>query len=208
MKAVVYHADASKASEFAKDTYYLLFQGLRRNLNNFNIPLIHLTINGFSGWGDENYFFEGDPKDIVYNREQFFIEFLKNSDNNETYWFTEPDSRLITLFPELTTDIALLYRNREPHITPSWRLSKKSGLPFFEEVFSYYDLQKKSWDGDSFGYQKIWNVLGNPVTGKLNYKNYSIEFRNYKEYSTRKSKYTQQYKFRHKEELLIKDLLL
>jgi hypothetical protein len=135
MKAVVYHADASIAKQFSKNTYKLLFQGLKRNLNSFNIPLVHLTIREFPGWGNENYFFKGDPEDVICNREKFFIEFLKNTNNNETFWFTEPDSRIVSLFPELITDIALLYRNREPHITPAWRLSKKSGLPFFEEVF-------------------------------------------------------------------------
>jgi len=205
MKAVVYHTNASIAKQFPDKTYELLFRGLKKNLNSFGISLVHLSIKGFPGWGDENYFFDGDPEDIVYNREKFFIEFLKNCDGTETYWFTEPDSRLITMFPPLTTDLALLYRNRAPNITPSWRLATKQALPIFEEIFSYYDLEKKTWHGDSTAYQQIWEIMNCPKIEIINYKNISIELRNYKEYSMTKSKYTQQYKFHHKEELLFKE---
>lgn len=205
MKAVVYHADASIAKQFSSNTYELLFDGLRKNLNSFNISLIHLTINGFPGWGNETYYFDGNPEEIIYNREKFFIEFLKNADDNETFWFTEPDSRLIQEFPPLTTDLALLYRNRPPNITPSWRLAKKRAVCFFEEVFSYYDLEKKNWHGDSSAYHKIWELMSSPGVGILEYNNINIELRIYKEYSTRKSKYTQQYKYFHKKELLTKE---
>jgi hypothetical protein len=202
MKAVVYHADASVANQYSRNIYELLFRGLKTNLNSYGIPLIHLTLDGYPGWGDKNYFFKGNPEDIVYNREKFFLEFLKGADPNETYWFTEPDSRLLTIFPDLKTDAALLYRNREPHITPAWRLAKKSSLTFFEEVFSYYNLEKKDWDVDSIVYQQLWKLLGSPLVGEIEYNKTSIELREYKQYCTKKSYYTRQYKFKHKLELV------
>ena len=77
MKAVIYHADTFLADKFPKDTYKNITLGLKENLNSFNIPLIHITTTGHEGWGDENYFYDGDPRETVYNREKFFLEFLK-----------------------------------------------------------------------------------------------------------------------------------
>ena len=207
MKAVVYHADAAHAENFPKDTYKKLILGLKENCNKFNVPLIHLTIKGFEGYGDENYFFDGDPNDVIYNREAYFIEFLKNADADEEYWFTEPDSRIANMFPPLQTDLALLIRNNEEkRITPAWRLAKKSSIIFFEEALSFYDTSMKNWDGDTIGFRKMWEKIGKPVSeGSIEYKGISIELRNYKHYCMRKSYYTQQFKSTHKQEILDKE---
>lgn len=206
MKAVIYHADASIASNFKDGTYKKLIEGLRQNCNSFDIPLIHLTVNGFPTWGDESYFFDGDPKNIVYNREKFFIEFLKQAEN-DVYWFTEPDSRINSMFPPLKTDLALLIRNHsEKRITPAWRLARPSALPFFEEALSLYDHSQKVWDGDTVGFRKMWKNIGEPISeGVVTYKGISIELRNYKHYCMRKSIFTQQFKADHKTELLMKE---
>jgi hypothetical protein len=202
MKAVVYHADGPIAKNFPKDTYKTLFKILKENLKTFDIPLIHITLHGHEGWGDENYFYDRDPANIIYNREELFIEFLKNAEDN-VYWFAEPDHRLNNIFPPLATDLALLFRKDSTPITPSWRLAKKSAIPFFEEVFSYYDTTNKSWNSDSGAYNKMWEIIGSPTeTGVIHYNNMSIDLRPYKQYSMRKSGYSQQFKGLHKFEII------
>jgi hypothetical protein len=207
MKAVVYHADAKIAERYPKDTYKNLLLGLRKNCNDFNIPLVHITINGFEGYGDENIYVDADPEDIVYNREKFFIEYLKSADSNETYYFTEPDSRINKKFPELTTDLAVLYRGQHPHITPAWRLAKKSALPIFEKVFSLYNEGKKNWDSDCTAWHKFYFLLDKSITtGITTYNNLSVELRDYKSYCMRRrSGYVSQFKSNHKSDLIKQD---
>jgi len=202
MKAVVYHADGPIAEKFPKDTYKTLFKILKENLKTFGIPLVHITLEGHEGWGDENYFYDRDPAHIVYNREELFLDFLKNADDN-VYWFAEPDHRLKHMFPSLETDLALLFRQDSTPITPSWRLAKKSAIPFFEEVLSYYDTTDKSWNSDSGAYIKMWEQIGSPTESSVvNYNNMSIDLRPYKQYSMRKSGYSQQFKGLHKFEII------
>ena len=202
MKAVVYHADGPIAENFPKDTYKTLFKIFKENVKTFNIPLVHITLQGHEGWGDENYFYDRDPAHIVYNREELFLDFLKNAEDN-VYWFAEPDHRLKHIFPPLETDLALLVRQDSTPITPSWRLAKKSAIPFFEEVFSYYDIENKSWNSDSGAYIKMWEQIGSPIeSGIINYNNMSIDLRPYKQYSMRKSGYSQQFKGLHKFEII------
>ena len=201
MKAVVYHTDASIAEKFPKDTYKDLLNHLRKNCNDFNIPLVHITVNGFEGYGNENIYVDADPENIVWNREKFFIEFLKNSDPNETYFFTEPDSRIKTIFPPLSTDLAMLYRNVPPHITPAWRLAKKSALPIFEEVFETYNISNKLWDSDCTAWHNFFSKLDLSGVGETTYKNLSIELRWYKHYCMKKGKFTCQFKGKSKKDL-------
>lgn len=203
MKAVIYHAESKVAEWYEPKTYDRLIQGLKKNVNSFGIPLVHLTIKGFPGMGDENYFYDGDPQDIIWNREKCFIDFLKDC-QDDVYWFTEPDSRLIKVFPELKTDLALLRRIDSVAINPSWRLAKKSALPFFEEVFSYYpdDKDKKQWHGDSFAYVKMFEILKRPGVGVLTYKNMTIDLRPYTFYCEKASPFTRQWKAKNKAELL------
>ncbi len=202
MKAVIYHTDGKKSLEYPKDTYKNLILGLKENCNSFGIPLIHLTINGFEGLGDENYFYEGNPDEIIYNREKFFIEFLKSAPEDE-YWFTEPDSRIVNMFPPLEGDLAMLLRKSEKRLNAAWRLAKKSAVPFFEEALSHYDLTRKEWDGDTVGYIKMYELIGNPEEeGTISYKDMTVELRNYKQYCYGKGYYTRQWKSHWKLELL------
>jgi len=201
MKAVIYHADAEIADTFPKDTYKKITLGLKENLNSFNIPLIHITTKGHDGWGDENYYYDGDPVNIVYNREKFFLEFLKECPD-DVYWFTEPDARLNSELPPLTTDLALLRRKDDVAISPWWRLAKKTSIPFFEEVLKNFDMQQKNWHGDSVAYTKIWELMGKPDCGICHWNNMSIDLREYRLYTGRNQPYSRQWKSHNKLELL------
>ncbi len=202
MKVVIYHADASIAEKFPSGLYKKLFEGFKENLKQFKLPLVHLTVKGHEGWGDENHFYDGDAKDIIYNREKFFIEYLKTCKDNEVIWCTEPDARLNQLFPPLTTDLALLRRGDGVAITPSWRLAKKSGVPWFEEALSYYDLSRKDWNGDSDAYIQMWKNMGQPDVGTFKYNGMTVDLRPYGNYSSRKSPYSRQWKSHHKLKLV------
>lgn len=209
MKAVIYHADSfiakrlSEEHKLPKNIYKHLIEKLKNNLHSFGIELIHLTLHGHEGLGDQNFFYDGDPTHITYNREHCFVNFLKNCPDNE-YWFTEPDTRLNNLFPALAGDLALLMRGTPGNpIPPAWRLAKKSALPFFEEILDCLDSQQKGWwENDSAAFEKMAVRLGNPTKlGHFVYKNLNIELRNYKHYCMRKSHYSQQFKSHHKIEL-------
>ena len=204
MKAVIYHAPAKIAEKFPPLTYEKLIHGLKINVNSHGMPLVHLTVIGNRGMGDENHYFDVDPANIIWNREQLFIDFLKQADEDEVYFFTEPDSRIKLMFPPLTTDLALLRRNDSVAMNPAWRLAKKSSLPFFEEVFSYFpdEPRYKEWDGDSIGYIKMWEKIGKPNVGEVHYNGMSIDLRPYDLYCRTNSKYTAQWKAGNKIDLL------
>jgi hypothetical protein len=204
MKAVIYHADGPIAKNFPPDTYCKLFEGFKKNAAEFGLDTIHLTLEGHPGWGDENYYFPNlDPADIVYNREIAWLEFLKQSDPNETYWLTEPDARINELWPPLDCDLALLIRGGDPvRITPSWRIARKSSVKFFEDIVEYFDNDNKTWHGDSTAFVRIWNAMGQPDIGRVNYNGINIDLRNYKEYSMTKSKFSRQFKADNKLKLL------
>jgi hypothetical protein len=206
MKAVIYHATANFAKHYAPLTYERLIHNLKKNVNSFGLPLVHLTLHGQIGMGDENYYFDGVPDEIIWNREKFFIEFLKEAPE-DVYWFTEPDSRIIEMFPPLEGDLALLRRNDSVALNPAWRLAKKSALPFFEEVFSYYpDTPKlKEWHGDSYAYVRMWEKMDKPNVGLLKYNNMHIDLRAYDLYCRQSSKYTAQWKAANKAALLRKE---
>jgi hypothetical protein len=194
MKVVIYHTNGPKSNEYVCGIYEHLILGLKENVNSLGYPLVHLTLKGFVGLGDENYYYDGDPSEVIYNREKCVLEFLRSVPDDQTvYWFTEPDSRIQSAIPELTTDLALLIRQDTIPITPAWRLCKKTALPFFEEAFSYFDLNNKTWSGDAYGYLKMWESMGKP-TSSLVYKNVSIDLRKYKNYCSQKGKYTTQHK--------------
>jgi hypothetical protein len=208
MKAVVYHTDASLSKKFPKDTYKNLLIGLRKNCNKFDIPLVHITINGFEGYGDENVFVDADPEDITHNREKFFIEYLKTANPKETYYFTEPDSRINKMFPPLITDAAFLYRKGTNTITPAWRLAKRSALPIFEEAFSYYDEDIQDWGRDTAAWKCLYDKLKHPGLGIAHYKSLTVELRSYKSYCLkRRTGYVSQFKSYHKKHLIEQDRL-
>ena len=205
MKVVVFHANGPKANEFAAGIYQDLFSGLKKNINSFGYPLIHLTLEGHKGWGDENYYFQGNSDEVIYNRERCVLEFLKQQPNDDTvYWFTEPDSRLVNEIPKLEGDLALLLRKDIIPVTPAWRLCTIKALPFFEEAFSYFDLDQKQWNGDAYGYLEIYKRMGEPTTN-LEYNNVKIEFRNYRQYCTTKGPFTTQFKAKKKYRIITKE---
>jgi hypothetical protein len=151
---------------------------------------------------DEMAYFNGD-KGMLTN----FIDYLKDADPNETYYFTEPDSRIEQIFPPLTTDLALLYRTVPPHIPPAWRLAKKKSLPIFEEVFDDYNTNNKTWNSDSNAWNNFFTKLDLENEGKTIHNNITIELRSYKHYCTKKGKYVSQFKGKSKSKLLDRENL-
>jgi hypothetical protein len=204
VKAVIYHANAKRASKIGHGVYETLIAGLRKNVNGFGMPLVHLTLNGHDGMGDENYWFPGEPEDIVFNREKIFTEFLTHAPD-DVYWLTEPDSRIAEPIPELTTDLALLRRQDNVAITPAWRLCTKAALPFFHEMLECYPRDKRGWDGDSDAWIEMWQRMGRPDIGVTQYRGISIELRDYRDYCTQNARYTRQWKAHHKITLLNKE---
>jgi hypothetical protein len=203
MKAVIYHADGPIAEKYPAGLYKNLFQGFVDNAHSFNIDVVHLTINDHPSWGDQVFRIEASSENIVYNREIAWLEFLKQSDPNETYWLTEPDARINELWPPLDCDLALLIRRGDPvRITPSWRIARKSSVKFFEDIVEYFDNDNKIWHGDSTAFVRAWNSMGQPDIGRVNYKGINIDLRNYKEYSMTKSKFSRQFKADNKLKLL------
>lgn len=202
MKAVLYHADARFGLRHGEGIYKDLVEGLKQSLHTFGVPLIHVTLKGHEGWGDENVFYEvDDPGEVIYNREKCLLEFLKNdAEENVTYWFCEPDFRMLKEFPPLTTDLCMLYRNDPVAITPAWRLAKKSALPFWEEAFTYFNTDMKEWHGDSRCWVKMWEQLGSPKleakeTKQFTYNGMTVELRPYGHYASRhKQIYSGQWK--------------
>lgn len=206
MKAVIYHAPAKIAEKFPPLTYERLIDGLKKNVNDFGMPLVHLTLHGQVGLGDENYYFDGNPNDIIWNREKCFIDFLKDAPE-DVYFFTEPDSRIMKMFPALEGDLSLLRRNDDVALNPAWRLAKPSALPFFKEVFTYYPdtPDRKEWHGDSIAWVKIWEKMGKPNVGRLKYNQMDIELRPYDLYCRPNAEYTAQWKANNKVDLLRKE---
>ena len=214
MKAVIYHATVNfkqfqpDSQDYPDDIYETLFQGARENLNKFGIPLIHLTVNGHPGWGDENYYFDGDAQNVVYNRERFFADFLRDRDRSEVYWLTEPDARLMRDFPELPQDcdLSILRRQDVIALSPWWRLARSTAVPFFDEAVKYFDSDKLTWHGDSWAYRRMWENMGSPDIGMehayVDYNGMKIELRHYNNYSNPKSSFVRQWKSVHKIKLL------
>lgn len=206
MKAVLYHADSTIANGFTPNTYTYLLEGLKHNLHNFGVEFIHLTLEGYPGFGDQNIYFKDlNPLSIVWNREWTILEFLKHhADPNEVYWFTEPDIRMLQQFPPLTTDVCLTLRDDTVPITPAWRLAKKSSVPFFEKVISLFDMSHLDWHGDSPAYTSIHEIIGSPKEpGFYSWENISIELRPYGWYAGKhKARFSRQFKGGHKMQLI------
>ncbi len=199
MKAVIYHADGYRVNRYRSGIYQHLIEELRKNVNEYGMSLIHLTLAGHQGQGDENFYYAvNNPDEIIWNREYCIWQFLANdADEDEHYLIFEPDFRIIDQVPPLTTDLCLLYREDPCPITPAWRMCTKRAAPFFEEVIGYFDQAQRDWHGDSVGYSHMWNVLGQPKIGDvLEHNGISIEFRPYGWYASRTSKarYTKQWK--------------
>ena len=212
-KAVNYHATTNFRDLFPKggslpdDLYEQLFKGVKRALRRFRVPLVHLSVEGHPGWGDENYVFKGEPEQIVYNRELFFAQFLRQQNRDDVFWLTEPDHRMVQRFPGLADDIdlCLLRRDDDVAITPCWKLARSTAAPFFEEACSYFDdPEGKHWHGDSSAYIRLWNNMGRPdlEDSPVEYNGMRIELRPYRDYSEKDSIYVQHWKSHTKSKLL------
>ncbi len=205
MKAVIYHADAHRAKKWSYLPYKDLIAGMKENLNSYGIEMIHLTLEGFPGWGDINYYYPGVPDQITYNREVCFANFLKNqSEDGEQYWFTEADVRLRNPFPLLGDDVdaSFVVSLVESRFIPTWRLAKKSAAPIFEEAVSHYTTLK-NWDGDTPTWARMYSEMGSPSDNAVvSYKGLTVETRAYKPYNMSSSKYTAHYKAKNKSFLL------
>jgi hypothetical protein len=206
MKAVIYHADAHRARKWSHFSYEGLIKGMKENLNSYGIELIHLTLDGFPGYGDTNFFYPDlNPEEIIYNREVCFTKFLKHhAEDNEQYWFTEADVRLRNPFPLLKegVDAAFVVAFTEQRFLPTWRLAKKSATPIFEEALSKFTGLKK-WDGDSEAWAEVYIAVGRPGDNQqISYNNMRFETRQYKPYNMTKSHYTAHYKAKHKQFIL------
>jgi len=215
MKAVLYHADAHFGLRHGKGIYKHLVEELKKNLHSFGVSLIHVTVTGHEGWGDENYFYDVDNvQEVIYNREKCLLEFMRrDAIDDQVYWFCEPDFRMLKEFPPLTTDLCMLYRQDPMAMTPAWRLAKKTALPFFEEAFRHFDLENKEWHGDSPAWTEMWKQLGSPEqtnkeTKIYYWKNISVELRPYGWYASRhKCVYSGQWKGGHKRNIVTQEYL-
>ena len=202
MKAVIYHSDTARGSKF---DYRKLFSGFMENVRYYGIRTVHLTTDGAEGWGDENHYYSLDPYNIVMNREITFCEFLEKSEDDETYWFTEPDARIVKMFPELDGDLCLLFRKNDiAVITPSFRLARKSALPFFHETSDLMKMSSgKNWDGDTDAFVEMWKRIGSPTEGKTEYNGIKIEIRPYEDYTLRNNTgYVNHFKAHSKSQIL------
>lgn len=185
MKAVYYHAD----SRFAwgdippAGLYRGLAERFRTQCNANGMSVVHLTCEGFPGWGDENVFLPLDPKNVVANREEAFSAFLETAPD-DFYWFAEPDMEILRMFPAPACDATFLYRpNDDVPVSPGWRIARPKALPIFHETRDSLRADgRKEWHGDSAAMTALWERMGRPTTGRLQYAGCSVELRNFSDY--------------------------
>lgn len=193
MKAVVYHADAqTHDGRPAGKLYSQLFVRFRKHVNDFGMKLVHLTLAGFPGWGDENYYIYGhEARNVVANREEAFTTFL-DSAPDDVYWFTEADCTIYNLWPPLTTDCAMLYRkDAKAPMCPAWRMARPSALPFFIALRDAMRAEPgKNWHGDTEAFNKTWVLMGSPKSGIVDFKGVKIEMRDYTHYVKHSGRYS------------------
>lgn len=213
MKAVIYHAEGRPLFVYPPRMYEKLFAGFIKNTRNVVDDVIHLTLAGHPGWGTLNYHFPPpevsligglNPNHCMYNRELLFRWFLaRESFEDEVYWFTEPDARVVRRFPALDddVDVALLYRDDSVHITPSFRLARKSALPLFDFVLENYDHGKRDWHGDSEAFNRLWEDMRRPGMGKFFWNGLKVELRDWEDYNFPGSRYVEANKARRKLDL-------
>lgn len=201
MKAVIYHAQGIPLWDAPQALYKKLFAGFKEAAHKHGVELIHLTLTGCEGWGDENIYYDGlDPLNIVYNREVCFCQFLEHAPE-DIYWFTEPDARLINIFKLSDADLTLLYRDDDVHITPSFRIARKSALPIFQELLQAFD-GPKDWHGDSAAFNTVYERMGSPKVQTIDYLGLKVELRDYNKYGLKNSHYVTHHKWASKKALV------
>jgi hypothetical protein len=209
MKAVVYHADAKFAwGDPVGNLYARLFERFRKQCNDYGMELIHLTIEGHPGWGDRTLHFDGlDAKNVVLNREECFSGFLERAED-DVYWFAEPDFEILQMWPALTADCALLYRDGDSvAMNPAWRMATPKALPLFlklRDTLRAVEVRPgvgHDWHGDSEAFTRVWKDMGKP-TKEAEYLGVKIEFRPYSNYVKGEPKFTRNYFGKKKLQLL------
>lgn len=195
MKAVIYHSFDHALWDAREEMYENLCRGMLANFHTFNIPVIHLTTKGKPHFGDETIEYDLNPFNCMLNREIVFHDFLSKADD-EVYFFTEPDARIVSEFPKLQGDISLLWRGKPGvEITPSFRIATKKALPFFELTLKKMDGKRPDWHGDSNAWGEAWREIGSPTGEGIHHWNgIRFEFRKYRDYSTHGAKYVRHYK--------------
>lgn len=206
MLAVYWHSYSHTLWSSTADDYEKLCLGFKKNFNAFGVQVVHLTTKDAPRYGDTTIQYNDlNPKDIFLNREIAFRRFLGEYPlEGETVLFTEPDARLLKMFPPLEGDVALLLRpNDGVAITPSFRLAKRSALPFFDLTLEMMKGQRTDWHGDSVAWAKAYGVIGAPKKfGIHEWNGLKIELREYAHYSKEKSKFIRHYKFTTKAKLI------
>ena len=209
MKAVVYHADSHFAwGGEVGETYRKIFEGFKKNCHDFGYSVVHLTLEGFPGYGDENIYFSGyNPREVMFNRELIFCEYLENADDG-VHWFTEPDYRIYRPWPPLKADCALLYRPDDAvKLNPAWRLATRKAAPLFRE---FRDAVKtveirpgvgRDWHCDSDAFNRVFKRMGTPER-YCEFVGVKIELRDYYDYIKGRCTYGRNYLSKQKEELL------
>ena len=209
MKAVIYHCPAKPLWDAPEQSYERLFEGFIRNTQPYVDDVIHITLAGHRGMGTVNvHALDLDPENIMYNRELLFARWLEYDLSDEVYWFTEPDARISKPFPPLDKEIdaALLWRDDDVHITPSFRLCRRSAYPLFQWTLDHYDMTKMDWHGDSEAFNALYIDMGKPKgPGCFTWNGLNIELRPYFDYSRRNSRYVTHHKAGHKMELLARE---
>jgi len=205
---VVYHADARFAwGDAVGDTYSRLFAAFRNQCKRFGMKVIHLTLEGHPGWGDESIHYGGlDSRYVVLNREECFTQFLETA-SDEVYWFCEPDMEILAMWPKLKADCAMLYRHGDAvPMCPAWRMATPKALPLFvklrdtlREVIPRPGVGH-DWHGDSEAFTRVWKDMGKP-TDRTTYLGVDVEFRNYSHYIKGDPKFTRNYFGKNKMEL-------
>jgi hypothetical protein len=197
VKAVVYHADAKFAwGDDVGDLYPKLFDRFRKLCNAYGMPLVHLTVDGHPGWGDENKSYANlDPKNVVLNREECFSLYLETAPE-DVYWFCEPDFHIFKMWPELTADCAMIYRPKDDvPMCPAWRLARPKAAPFFLKLRDTLRALKErpgvghDWHGDSEAFTTVWNEMGKP-TKDTEFMGLKFEFRKFEDYIKGTHKFT------------------
>lgn len=209
MKAVVYHADAVDAfGEKAGDRYKRLFWKMVENCHKFGLQVVHVTLTGHEGWGDENFYVPGlDPQNVMLNREICFTTFLEQAPD-DVYWFSETDYRIRKMWPPLVKDCALLYRDNDSvKLNPSWRMARKSALPVFQAIRNFaqnVEITEKvthAWHCDSAAFIRAYRKMGAPDRDTT-WLGVDIELRKYSDYVKGNCIYGRNYLGQQKKELL------
>ena len=164
MKAVYYHADSHFPwGGHPGNVYAELAAQFKAQCHEYGMQVVHLTCDGFPGWGDENHSYPLDPKNIVANREEAFCSFLESAPE-DWYWFTEPDCVILRAIPSPAGDAVFLYRKNDGvPMNPGWRMATPKALPVFKALRDALRLDpRKDWHGDSGAFNATYKVMGEP----------------------------------------------